>query len=166
LTLYLPDTFPPRHQPSRFVILWHAVPEPITDASGKIRVSHFDFMLEDGDRLVTFELPRIPIPSERIALARLADHRKDYLEFEGRLTADAHGNDRGYVSRWTSGHYQYFRRAREKQILELTSDRVSARVVLKPKPSIEELGAFRQTIESWEMYVSRWNISEKPCSKT
>jgi hypothetical protein len=156
----------------RFVILWHALPSLATIATGGARCSHFDLMFEASERLVTFELPRIPIPGERIPLVRLVDHRRDFLEFEGKLSPAEDGSDRGHVTRWAAGSYHFFRRTREKQIVELDSDRFSARLVLKPRFSLEDLAASARSpsldwapIDQWEMYVPRWSLREKSCSK-
>src|SRR5882757_1838088 len=98
----------------RFVLLYHECPPNYE------RTSHWDFMLESGDRLRTWALERLPrdwqtarsrtsavhpnCPSlaadSTIAATQLADHRRDYLELEGALRGD-----RGTVVRVAAGTY-------------------------------------------------------------
>src|SRR5882724_3306447 len=70
----LPGTMP------RFVILRHETPP------GFARPAHWDFMLECGGVLRTWEM---------------ADHRLAYLEYEGEVPGG-----RGTVSRWDEGRYE------------------------------------------------------------
>ena len=75
--------------PLRYVILWHdGVPEP-----------HFDLMFETlpGSALSTWRLARWPI-EDITPLTRLRDHRKEYLAFEGEVSAS-----RGRVDRVAAG---------------------------------------------------------------
>ena len=76
----------------RFVILHH---EGIDDP-------HFDLMLETapGSPLATWRSPIWPI-TERTALVQLANHRREYLEYEGEISGD-----RGRVRRVEAGTYQ------------------------------------------------------------
>ncbi len=137
--------------PTRFAILWHALPSPKVSNSRPLRSSHFDFMFENGGHLVTFEMARIPIPGERLALTRLDNHRIAYLELEGKLSPGLQGEDRGYVTRWATGTFQCLKRSPAKRIIELTSDRFSAQIVLMPKlkletpPSLEEASLGRSS---------------------
>ena len=79
----------------RFVILWHKMPAEAP------RASHFDLMLEGDGALRTWALPRLPEPGETIVAERLADHRLDYLDYEGPVSAD-----RGTVSRMDRGSFE------------------------------------------------------------
>ncbi len=79
--------------PTRFVILHHRLEDS----------EHWDFMLEYGDSLLTWQLPRdptgpgsFPMPANRIA-----DHRKAYLSYEGPVA----GN-RGTVRQMDAGTTQ------------------------------------------------------------
>jgi hypothetical protein len=76
----------------RFVVLRH---DGIDDP-------HFDLMLETatGSSLTTWRSPVWPI-TEPTNLLQLADHRRDYLEYEGKISAD-----RGFVKRIESGNYR------------------------------------------------------------
>jgi hypothetical protein len=164
------------HLESRFVILWHSIPPNHGGWFSPDRVSHFDWMFEDREHLITFEVPRIPIPSERIPLVRLPNHRPLYLEFEGSLSPGPQGEDRGFVSRWAAGTYCFMEKttAGQKLVVELNSERFSGQVVLKPKRSIDKLllpkdrspSIFWTDEPHWELYVSRWAMKEKSCSKT
>lgn len=86
---------------ARFVILHH------TTSDGE----HWDFMLEEGEVLLTWQLLRepaglsaLPIPARRIG-----DHRKVYLDYEGPLSGD-----RGTVRRVESGVYEWLERTEER----------------------------------------------------
>jgi hypothetical protein len=112
------------------------------------RASHFDLMLEKSGRLVTFELFQLPIPGERFPVRRLAEHRIDYLDYEGPISGD-----RGHVTQWTAGHYLTALESEHKWILELYSPRLSARIVLL-RPTSDTI--LDQTM--WHLRASRWNI--------
>jgi hypothetical protein len=79
----------------RYVVLRH---DGINDP-------HFDLMLEltAGAALATWRLPVWPLGG-RARVIRLADHRRDYLDYEGPVS----GN-RGTVSRVASGTHQLSR---------------------------------------------------------
>src|SRR5947209_2180738 len=80
----------------RYVVLRH---EGIDDP-------HFDLMFEtsSGSALATWRSPQWPIERETI-LTRLADHRREYLDYEGPVSGG-----RGHVRRITSGFYRLERR--------------------------------------------------------
>jgi hypothetical protein len=78
----------------RYVILQHVMPPH----SG--RESHYDFMLEDGGRLITWAIPELPRAGLQTAATKLPDHRLAYLDYEGPVTGD-----RGEVRRCDSGEY-------------------------------------------------------------
>ncbi len=144
----------------RFVLLWHALPALLSGGDFPIRCSHFDLMFESSGHLITFELPRIPIPSERIPLVRLNDHRIDCLQLEGSLSPGPLGEDRGYVSRWAAGTYHCLKQKAGKRIIELSSDRFSAQIVLMPKLEIPSNDPWPD-VKNWDLYVSRWAMKEK-----
>ncbi len=163
---------------ARFVILWHAMPpqkaivglgnaEPMALATGyalspeasaygsgkqgilaENRASHFDLMLEKNGLLATFELFQLPIPGERFPVRRLAEHRIDYLDYEGPISGD-----RGHVTQWTAGHYLTPVESDNKWIVELHSPRLSARIVLFQPTSDNILAP-----PTWHLRASRWNI--------
>ena len=100
---------------SRFVLLYHNCPPTYP------RPSHWDLMLESGDLLRTWALEKLPCgwretqsltqskyphcpalaAHNEVVAEQLADHRREYLEFEGDLT----GN-RGSVIRVAAGTYE------------------------------------------------------------
>ncbi len=52
---------------------------------------HYDLMLETGEALVTFQLPVLPgeiVDGESVEAARLPDHRREYLTYEGPVSGD------------------------------------------------------------------------------
>ena len=73
----------------RYVILWH----------DGIREPHYDLMFETlpGSALATWRSPRWPVEAST-AVARLKDHRRAYLDYEGELT-----ERRGRVTRVAAG---------------------------------------------------------------
>jgi len=82
-----------------YVVLHHRI-DPSDSMPG--RETHFDWMFDNGRSLWTWAtepLPNVetvgPVPA-----IRLADHRRDYLEYQGTLT----GN-RGEVSRVEAGDF-------------------------------------------------------------
>lgn len=79
-----------------FVILFHEMPAD----SG--RASHWDFMLCDGQKLLTWSLDHLPAPGPTIHAAQLPDHDLKYLTFEGPIN----GN-RGSVTQIAKGRFQW-----------------------------------------------------------
>jgi len=84
----------------QYVVVHHQV-----GATGKIRDadSHFDWMFDRGDALWTWATDQYPEPMSTGPLdaVRLADHRRVYLDYEGRVSGD-----RGEVSRVESGAFE------------------------------------------------------------
>ena len=62
---------------------------------------HWDLMLEERDRLRTWELDGVPSPGIKRRARGLADHRLEYLRYEGPVCGD-----RGEVRRWDTGEYE------------------------------------------------------------
>jgi hypothetical protein len=79
----------------RYVILRHELP-PHTR-----RPTHWDLMFETHGVLATWALDALPAAGKKVAAERLADHRLDYLDFEGPVSGD-----RGTVLRWDAGQYR------------------------------------------------------------
>lgn len=82
---------------TRFVLLRHEM------QAKENRQSHWDLMLEEPASLLTFELTSLPAPVESSLgcvhqARRLADHRREYLDYEGELSGG-----RGRVTRIASG---------------------------------------------------------------
>lgn len=90
----------------RFVVLAHDHP-----------TLHWDFMLEDGDKLHTWRLAQAPDAVGPVDAEPLGDHRLAYLDYEGPLSGG-----RGEVRRWDHGEYD---------LLESTSQRIVVRLAGK-----------------------------------
>jgi hypothetical protein len=96
------DVLPPAMS-LRYVVLHHTgVPTP-----------HFDLMFETdpGSPLTTWRSPTWPI-IEPALLERLADHRRDYLEYEGSVS-----NDRGQVHRVAAGIFRFESRTDHRWVI-------------------------------------------------
>jgi hypothetical protein len=103
----------------RFVILEHTgTPEYKPGV-------HWDLMLEVGDRLRTWELQSPPAPGANIAALPLADHRLDYLEYEGPIS-----NNRGTVRQWDRGNFRIVAESQTELALEITGDTLRGHLTL------------------------------------
>ena len=99
----------------RFVILRHDSP----------RGEHFDFMLEAAGVLKTWALPRPPEIGVEMECEALADHRIEYLDYEGAVSGD-----RGTVTRWDCGTYLLERQGDAEWIVQLVGKELSGRASL------------------------------------
>jgi hypothetical protein len=98
----------------RFVILRHDSP----------RVEHFDFMLEaPGNVLKTWALPRPPEIGTETECKALADHRIEYLDYEGPISGQ-----RGIVTRWDRGTYTLERHSDVEWVVLLAGEKIAGRV--------------------------------------
>ena len=91
----------------RFVLLRHAGHGP----------THFDFMIENGAALATWQFDSAPpllAASDTLACRRLTDHRAAYLDFEGPVN----GN-RGNVSRVDTGTCEVITASEDTWVLTL-----------------------------------------------
>jgi hypothetical protein len=91
----------------RFVILEHAHPRGL----------HYDFMLEVGESLKTWELPEPPAIGRELPAKILPDHRLAYLNYEGPVSGD-----RGAVKPWDKGSYRLIEQTNESMIVDLAGD--------------------------------------------
>ena len=89
---------PPDLVVPRFVILEH------TGTPTYKPGTHWDLMFEAGKSLRTWELNALPTPGEIVLAQQLADHRLDYLSYEGPITGG-----RGTVRRYDCGTYELLR---------------------------------------------------------
>lgn len=80
----------------RFVLLFHQY------SPGDERADHWDLMLEHEGQLLTWALSEELAPGKNIVAKALDDHRIEYLDYEGEIS-----NDRGSVSRVSSGEYRW-----------------------------------------------------------
>ena len=100
----------------RFVILRH----------DSRRGEHFDLMLEDAGVLKTWALPRSPEVGAEIECEALAEHRIEYLDYEGPISGQ-----RGSVTRWDEGVYTLERRDDAEWVVQLAGERLSGRAVIR-----------------------------------
>ncbi|MDE0938478.1 MAG: hypothetical protein OSA43_00835 [Pirellulales bacterium] len=103
----------------RFVILRHQMPPQSS------RPDHWDLMLEDGSHLLTWALPAVPLVGEQFWALPLAEHRLEYLDYEGPLTGD-----RGRVTRHDWGNYKKLSDDNQQQIFMLRGQYMSSRVTI------------------------------------
>src|SRR5262245_6635169 len=87
---------------------------------------HYDFMLEAGDRLLTWKLQQLPAPGvPQIAVATF-DHRLLYLDYEGPIS----GN-RGHVVRWDHGDFTLLAGTENRQSLQVQGQRLRGVIELR-----------------------------------
>ena len=103
----------------RFVVLRH---QP--GAAGR-RELHWDLMLEAGGQLRTWALDREPAADTIIAATRLADHRSDYLDYEGPISGG-----RGEVRRFDHGTYQLLSETSDQLVVRLEGQQLNAQVTI------------------------------------
>ena len=82
-------------------------------------------MLEDGSHLLTWALPAVPLVGEQFWALPLAEHRLEYLDYEGPLTGD-----RGRVTRHDWGNYKKLSDDNQQQIFMLRGQYMSSRVTI------------------------------------
>jgi hypothetical protein len=104
---------------ARFVILRHEMP---TDDP---RASHWDLMLEDGPRLRTWALPRLPSLDQLIMVDALTDHRLAYLNNEGPVS-----RGRGRVTAWDRGELEWLVNDADRVVAIIRGERIQAHIRL------------------------------------
>ena len=115
----------------RYVVLFHAMP------TNSKREDHWDFMLEDGDALMTWALPRQPDeqhdeqPSHPIPCSQLPDHRLRYLDYQGPVS-----KDRGEVTRWDRGSFEFLTKDSQAVSAILNGHRLRGTVQLTAEQGI------------------------------
>jgi len=92
----------------RFVILRHETPP------GYERPAHFDLLLEWGDTLRTWALPAFPTPGVELSCEELAPHRREYLDYEGEVSAG-----RGSVTQVAAGEYDLLEQSSQLMRVQL-----------------------------------------------
>jgi len=93
---------------TRFVILRH---EPGTQGP---RPLHWDLLLESGGVLRAWALERAPVPGATITAEALADHRREYLDYDGPVSGG-----RGHVTRVDGGSYEVLRASERLLVVRL-----------------------------------------------
>ncbi len=88
-------------------------------------------MLETGAVLATWRLAAEPTGRAGlpISAARLGDHRRAYLDYEGPLT-----RDRGFVTRTDAGVFRLVEQHEDRWVIELSGGRLSGRLALVRLP--------------------------------
>ena len=125
----------------RFVVLYHEMP---ADAK---RSSHWDFMLEQGDVLLTWALEIEPdIVDEQIA-RKLDDHRLAYLDYEGPVS----GN-RGSVTRWDSGNYKSLEQSEDRLLIDAQGNRLAGQIELIRDSNPQASG---RSDQPWRIRIDR-----------
>jgi hypothetical protein len=99
----------------RFAILEHDHP-----------FRHWDFLLEAGDVLKAWRLLAEPQRGRPIPAEPLPDHRPMYLDYEGPISGD-----RGRVTRWDGGTFEWNEGSEDGMIASLAGTRVQGRVALR-----------------------------------
>jgi hypothetical protein len=115
----------------RFVLLRHELP------AGASESSHWDLMLEDGDVLLTWRFVELPTETGGpVAAVKLADHRREYLTYEGPVSGG-----RGEVRRVDAGEFAWVLREVERVEIDATGELLLGRVVLEWAGGAEWRGA-------------------------
>ncbi len=99
---------------------------------------HWDFMVETapGGPLRTWAVDAEPAPSRDLPARALADHRRDYLTYEGELSGD-----RGSVRRWDEGTCVVEAWEAGRVVLELAGAQLTGRLELSRTPAGTGAGA-------------------------
>ena len=110
----------------KFVVLTHDHP-----------FLHWDFMLEEGPALKTWRLHQPPDSLGKIAAEPLADHRLDYLDYEGPLS-----DDRGVVARWDRGDYETIDSTSTRTAVRLQGEKLTGSFVIEIDDSAADRWVF------------------------
>ncbi len=100
----------------RFAILRHDCPQGL----------HFDLLLQTGDVLQTWSLPRVPESGVDMPCEPLPEHRSLYLDYEGPISGG-----RGSVSRWDRGSYEILHRSESKLQIAVDGDTLRGQVTIE-----------------------------------
>jgi hypothetical protein len=108
-----------------------------------IQEPHFDLMVEPspGSLLLTWRLPVWPPEVDPILVARLRDHRNQYLTYEGPIFGG-----RGQVHSVYQGRCRAQIDDRQVQLTDFT-----------PPLPFSELRLTRETAESWSLFINTPN---------
>jgi hypothetical protein len=103
----------------RFVVLTHDHP-----------FLHWDLMLEEGDTLRTWRLPKPPDEQGALDVEALGGHRLAYLDYEGPVSGG-----RGTVERWDAGTYELIESAEDRLLVRLVGTKVQGTASLERQSS-------------------------------
>ena len=98
----------------QFVVLTHDHPFP-----------HWDLLLDIGAALRTWRLLDSPDMAGPVRAEALADHRREYLTYEGPVSGG-----RGHVARWDSGGFTLVEDTPDRLELQLSGQRLRGRATL------------------------------------
>lgn len=90
------------------------------------RGRHWDFMLEADGTLRTWTLEEPPAAGRAVAAQTLADHRIEYLDFEGPVSGG-----RGTVRRWDRGTFELLAESGVGLEVRLMGERIAGRALLR-----------------------------------
>ena len=113
----------------RFAILEHDHP-----------ALHWDFLLENGDVLLSWRLSAPPAPGAAVDARKSFDHRLLYLDYEGPVSGG-----RGAVIRWDGGAFEWEMREPGQVAVRLAGGRL--RGVLRLEQSDGEIWRGRFTAD-------------------
>ena len=117
---------------AQYVILYHQCP------AGGPRASHWDLMLQRGEALRTWALPENPADHDEMTCEALAEHRLEYLTYEGAISGG-----RGQVTRWDQGTYTIVEEGDGRIELVLAGVRLRGPVTLTRTPDSAGRWQFR-----------------------
>ena len=100
----------------RFVVLQHDHPEHL----------HWDFMIDQGDSLATWSLPMPPAREHVLPARLLADHRCEYLQYEGPVSGG-----RGTVTRWDEGGFEWVAKSPDRIVVDVQGRKIMGRVSIE-----------------------------------
>ena len=80
---------------------------------------HWDFFLENGAVLLSWRLSAPPSPGAVVEAEKAFDHRPLYLDYEGPV-----GGERGRVTRWDGGSFEWQTREAERMTVLLAGARL------------------------------------------
>jgi hypothetical protein len=112
----------------RYVILLHETPPESS------RPTHWDLMLEDGDRLLTWALETRLEHGAASPAQSLPDHRSAYLTYEGPVSGG-----RGQVTRWEQGDFRWLQRSGQSLQIQVVGQRLDGQIRLTREDSHAEL---------------------------
>jgi hypothetical protein len=121
------------HLMPRYVILQHIMPPHAG------RESHFDLMLEDNGKLITWAIGDLPCAGLQTTATKLPDHRLAYLDYAGPVSGD-----RGEVRRIDAGDYATRQWSEAVATFELRSTTCSLLCELRHRSGEQWTAEFRR----------------------
>jgi len=139
---------------TRFVILHHCLP-PVGE-----RQSHWDLMIECDGELLTWALDECPKLNSRVSAIKLANHRIDYLEYEGPVSGG-----RGEVQRVESGSCTILHRDASRVSVHLRGETLHCVVnISRETNDVEQAQNLSQVKYGESTGVQRCTVSFMPVS--